>query len=193
MAASPQMVRANAAGKLAMGVHGIDQFNFFCTDQPKVPGLRADYSVLRGIHDLDSLRGKTKHYCLSSPSGRLSMLWESAEQIPAVLEPKHRREFRLTMAREPAGRKLLVQAVVQKGQSPARLAMSFNGAWPVFATRQTDDMLFPVGPYTRFADGLTAWQYSLDAAAIREGWNTVTLTNYGAASIQVESVELGVS
>ncbi|MBL8219999.1 MAG: hypothetical protein JNL62_12260, partial [Bryobacterales bacterium] len=193
MAASPRMVRANAAGKLAMGVHGIEQFNFFCTDQPKVPGLRADYGVLRGIHDLESLRGKEKHYCLSSPSGRLSMLWEIPEQIPAVLEPKHRREFRLTMAREPAGRKLRVQAVVEKSPSPARLAMSFNGAWPVFAVRETADMLFPVGPYTRFADGLTAWEYTLDAVAIREGWNTVTVTNYGAASVKVESVELGVS
>lgn len=192
MAASPRMVRANAAGKLAMGVHGIEQFNFFCTDQPKVPGLRADYGVLRGIHDLSSLRGKEKHYCLSSPSGRLSMLWEIPEQIPAVLEPKHRREFRLSMAREPEGRKLRVQAVVEKGPSPARLAMSFNGAWPVFAVRETADMLFPVGPYTRFADGLTAWEYTLDAAGIREGWNTVTLTNYGAAPVKVESVELGV-
>ncbi|MEO7652225.1 MAG: hypothetical protein ABIZ80_17310, partial [Bryobacteraceae bacterium] len=36
MAASAPMLRANAAGKLAMGVHGIEQFNFFCTDQPKV-------------------------------------------------------------------------------------------------------------------------------------------------------------
>ncbi|MBL8173989.1 MAG: hypothetical protein JNK48_04925 [Bryobacterales bacterium] len=192
MAASAEMVRANAAGKLAMGVHGIEQFNFFCTDQPKIPGLRANYGVLRGIHDLASLRGKEKHYCLSSPSGRLSMLWETPEQIPAVLEPKQRREFRWTMSKEPAGMTLTVQVVVEQGSAAARLAMSFNGAWPVLADRESAEMLFPVGPYVRFADGLTAWEYSADAAAIREGWNTVTVTNFGKSDAKVMSVELGV-
>jgi hypothetical protein len=81
MSASAPMLHANAAGKLAMGVHGIEQFNFFCTDQLKVPGLRGDYAALRGTHDLGALRGKPKHYCLSSPSGRLSTLWETPEQI----------------------------------------------------------------------------------------------------------------
>src|SRR5206468_10172423 len=84
MAASPQMQRANAAGKLAMGVHGIEQFNFFCSDQPSIPGLRADYSVLRNTHDLNFLRGKPKHYCLSTPSGNASAAWELPEQLPVV-------------------------------------------------------------------------------------------------------------
>lgn len=192
MAASAPMLHANAAGKLAMGVHGIEQFNFFCTDQPKVPGLRCDYSALRDTHDLRSLRGKPKHYCLSSPSGRLSTLWETPEQIPAVLDPKQRREFRLSMASEPAGMRLAVQIVVEKLASPARLGLSFNGAWPVFNARETLDMLFPVGPYVQWTDAHTAWEFPLDAAVIRDGWNTVMVTNNTKSVVKIVSVELGV-
>lgn len=195
MAASAPMLRANAAGKLAMGVHGIEQFNFFCTDQPKIPGLRADYDALRGIHDPAALRGKEKHYCLSSPSGRLSMLWETPEQIPAVLAPKHRREFRLAMAAEPPGGRLAIQVVVEKSATPPRLGLSFNGAWPVFDSRETRQMLFPVGPYTQFTEPHLAWEFTLDRTAIRHGWNSVTVTNNNPASgapVTVVSLELGV-
>ncbi|MFN7932234.1 MAG: hypothetical protein U0R19_02845 [Bryobacteraceae bacterium] len=193
MAASAQMLRANAAGKLAMGVHGIEQFNFFCTDQPKVPGLHADYAALRGIHDLATLRGKEKHYCLSSPSGRLSMLWEIPEQIPAVLDPKQRREFRLTMCKEPAGAKFTAQVVVEKSGKPARLSLSHNGAWPVFPLRETQAMLFPVGLYKQFPDTYTAWEFTLDAAAIGEGWNSFTVTNQNKDGVvKIVSFELGV-
>jgi hypothetical protein len=195
MSASAPMLRANAAGKLAMGVHGIEQFNFFCTDQPKIPGLRADYRALRGIHDLAGLRGKPKHYCLSSPSSRLSMLWETPEQIPVVIESTHRHEFRLTMSDEPRAGRLAIQVVVEKTAAPARLGISFNGAWPAFDARETREMLFPVGPYTRWTDAHTAWEFTLATAAIRRGWNTVTVTNNTRkppASVKVVSVELGV-
>jgi hypothetical protein len=192
MAASAPMLHANAAGKLAMGVHGIEQFNFFCTDQLKVPGLRGDYAALKGTHDLGALRGKPKHYCLSSPSGRLSTLWETPEQIPAVLDPKQRREFRLSMASEPDTCRLVVQVVVEKTALPARLGVSFNGAWPTFDARETRDMLFPVGPYTRFGDSHVAWEFPLDAAAIRDGWNTVMVTNNTKGIVKIVSVELGV-
>ena len=56
-------------------------------------------------------------------------------------------------------------------------------------------MLFPVGPYTHFTEPHTAWEFTLDAAAIRRGWNSVTVTNNTrkpAASVKVVSVELGV-
>lgn len=128
MAASPQMLWANAAGKLAMGVHGIEQFNFFCTDQPKIPGLRGQYSALKGTHDLASLRGKPKHYCLSTPSGNNSMAWELPEQLPAVIGSKQRREFRLSMCAEQKG-KLAVQVLIAKGTvAEPRLGVSVNGA-----------------------------------------------------------------
>ncbi len=195
MAASAPMLHANAAGKLAMGVHGIEQFNFFCTDQPKIPGLRADYPALRGIHSLAGLRGKPKHYCLSSPSGRLSMLWEIPEQIPVVIDAKNRHEFRLAMAAEGAGRKLAIQVVVEKTQTAPRIGISFNGAWPTYDARQTQAMLFPVGPYTQFTDAHTAWEFTLDSGLIRDGWNRVTVTNNNAAggsAVKVVSVEMGV-
>ncbi len=82
MAASDQMQWANAAGKLAMGVHGIEQFNFFCTDQVKVPGLRSHYSSLKDNDKLEAMRNKPKHYCLESPSGRMSNDWELPEPVP---------------------------------------------------------------------------------------------------------------
>jgi len=195
MAGSAPMLRANAAGKLAMGVHGIEQFNFFCTDQPKIPGLRADYAALRGIHDTAGLRGETKHYCLASPSGWLSTLWETTEQIPAVLDSRQKKEFRLTMAAEPPGHRLRVQIVVEKTERPARLGLSFNGAWPSYEARETRSMLFPVGPFTEFTQPHTAWEFTLDAAAVRNGWNTVTVTNNTKnppATVKVVSVELGV-
>jgi hypothetical protein len=195
MSASPQMLWANAAGKLAMGVHGIELFNFFCTDQVKLPGLRADYGALRGIHDLAALRGRPKHYCLCSPSSRLSALWETPEQVPALIESKNRHEFRLAMCAEPPARKLHVQVVIEKTAQPSRLGVSFNGAWPIFESAQTREMLFPVGPYTQWTDAHTAWEFVLDAAAIRDGLNTATVYNNGktaAAGAKVVSVELGV-
>jgi hypothetical protein len=195
MSASGPMLRANAAGKLAMGVHGIEQFNFFCTDQPKVPGLRADYGALRGIQDLAGLRGKSKHYCLASPSTWLSKLWETPEQIPAVIDPTNRREFRLTMSDEPRGGKLSIQVVVEKTAEPARLGLSFNGAWPTFDSRETREMLFPVGPYTRFTEPHIAWEFTFDTSVIRRGFNTITVTNNTrkpAFAVKVVSVESGV-
>jgi hypothetical protein len=195
MSASRQMMWANAAGKLAMGVHGIEQFNFFCTDQVKLPGLRADYSALRGIHDLSALRGRPKHYCLCSPSGRLSALWETPEPVPAVIDAKHRHEFRLAMCAEPTPRKLHIQVVIEKTAQPVRLGLSFNGAWPIFESTQMREMLFPVGPYTEWTGAHTAWEFVLDAAAIRDGLNTVVVYNNSknpAMMVKVISLELGV-
>ncbi len=195
MAASPQMLWANAAGKLAMGVHGIEQFNFFCTDQVKLPGLRGDYSALRGIHDLTALRERPKHYCLCSPSGRLSALWETPEQVPAVIDAKHRREFRLAMSAEPARRNFRVQVVVEKTPEPPRLGLSFNGAWPLFESRQTQEMLFPVGPYTEWTQAHHAWEFGLDASSIRDGLNSVVVYNNGKTGsypVKVVSPELGI-
>jgi hypothetical protein len=195
MSASPQMLWANAAGKLAMGVHGIEQFNFFCTDQTKIPRLLADYSALRGIHDLSSLRGRPKHYCVCSPSGRLSALWETPEPVPVVIDSKNRREFRLAMCAEPSPRKLHIQAVIEKTAQPARLGVSFNGVWPVFESVSTEAMLFPVGPYTQWTDAHVAWEFVVDGSEIRDGLNSVVIynnTKTPPASVKVVSLELGV-
>jgi len=194
MAASPQMLWANAAGKLAMGVHGIEQFNFFCTDQPKIPGLRAQYPALKGIHDLKALRGKEKHYCLSTPSGNNSTLWELPEQLPVTLGPKERREFRLSMCGEPGGR-MVVQVLLAKDVENARIGVSVNGSWPIYEKKATQSMLFPVGPYTDHMPGTVAYNFEARLDLIRDGWNTFTVTNNTkrpAADIKILSVEIGV-
>lgn len=192
MAASRPMQHANAAGKLAMGVHGIEQFNFFCTDQPKVPGLRADYDALRITHDLKALRGQDKHYCLSTPSGRASMMFELPEQLPAVIAPKQRREFRLSMCSEPPDRRLLVQVVYEKRPAAPRLGLSFNGSWPTFESAPAQEMLFPVGPYTQHLPEHAALRFTCSARDIREGWNRVLVLNNDREPVTIVSVELGV-
>jgi hypothetical protein len=193
MSASPQMLWANAAGKLAMGVHGIEQFNFFCTDQLKITGLRADYSALRGIHDLAALRGRPKHYCLCSPSRWLSALWETPEQVPVVIDAKGRREFRLAMCAEPSPAKVHIQVVLEKPAEAPRLGLSFNGAWPVFESAQTRDMLFPVGPYTQWTEEHAAWEFVLDGSVMRDGMNSATVyNNRKSSAVRVVSVEFGV-
>jgi hypothetical protein len=87
LSASAELLRGNATGKLAMGVDGIETFNFFCTDQVKIP--TGDYR-LRQI-DLASPGGKAKHYVHDH---RASQLWEPPYQVPVILEP-NRREFSL--------------------------------------------------------------------------------------------------
>ena len=195
LSASAPMLRANAAGKLVMGVHGIEQFNFFCSDQPKIPGMRGDYDALRNIHNLEFLRGKPKHYCLASPSGHLTMLWETPEQVPAVIDSRNRREFRLSMCAEPPAARLFAQVVIEKPAAAVRLGVSFNGAWPTYESRETREMLFPSGALTQFSDTLTAWEFPLDAAMIRDGFNTLTVLNNTKtppAAVKVMSVELAI-
>src|SRR5205814_5251889 len=62
---SREMMHANAAGKLALGADGIEWYNFFVTDDFRIPGLVSDYAGLRDIHRLDLLRGRPKHYTFS--------------------------------------------------------------------------------------------------------------------------------
>jgi hypothetical protein len=193
MSASPQMLRANAAGKLVMGVHGIEQFNFFCTDQPLIPGLHADYAALKQIHDLRFLRGKAKHYCLSTPCPWLSSYWELPEQLPVHLEPKQRKEFRVSMCREPAGGTSVLQVVTTKSDQPPRLGVNINGKWTDYQPKQSQEMLFRVGPFTHHVPEHTAWNFQFDTGEILEGWNRFTVYNptHSPASTIV-SIEIGV-
>lgn len=195
MAASPQMQRANAAGKLVMGVHGIEQFNFFCSDQPSVPGLRADYSVLRNTHDLAFLRGKPKHYCLSTPTGWMSAAWELPEQLPVLLPAKDRSEFRLSMCAEPLDKGLrgLAQVVLEKQEKAPRLGFSVNGKWPTYECEATQRMLYPVGPYTEHVPENRAFNFAFDLRDLQDGWNRFLLINNDkVVSCKVVSLEIGV-
>ncbi len=193
MAASPQMQWANAAGKLAMGVHGTEQFNFFCTDQVKVPGLRAQYAALKENGKLEVLRLKPKHYCLESPSSRLSTDWELPEPVPAEIFPRGKHEFRLSMCREPQGRKLTVQVVVPRSEAVPNIGVCVNGCWPVFEKLATQQLLFSVGPYTEHLPENQAYNFAFDAEHIREGWNRIVVFNKEqTAAVRVLSLELGI-
>jgi hypothetical protein len=193
MAASRQMQWANAAGKLAMGVDGIEQFNFFCTDQVQLPGLRCDYAALRDTQNLDKLRGKPKHYCLESPSGRSSAAWELPEPVPVGIDAKGRREFRLSMCSEPKDHTLTVQVAIPKREGDPEIGVSVNGCWPRFEKRRTSALLFPVGPYTEHLPENQAYNFAFSAAEILEGWNRIlVINNEKESAVRIVSLELGI-
>ncbi|MBI2192316.1 MAG: hypothetical protein HYU36_10060 [Planctomycetes bacterium] len=207
LSASGPLLRANAAGKLALGVDGIETFNFFCTDEegihPTAAKRQALYPELRGLDDLGGLRGKPKHYALALNHGPFNFpLFEFAEQVPAVVEPAFRHAFHLPMAAEPAGLELTVQTVVEKPEHMPDLGVSFNGSWPNFSSRLTSQLLFPTGQYTHHVPEHQALDYTFPASLIREGWNEVLLIHGGREratreqrarhSVNVVSVELAV-
>lgn len=187
LSASSEMLRGNAAGKLALGAEGIEVFNFFCTDsnvwqETLEKEGAARYETLGELADLDGLRGKPKHYALSSSGqGTWYPPFELPEQLPAVLEPQSRRAFKLSMCREPVDRDLalVIQVIIETPvDTTARIGVSFNGSWPEFESSSTDRFLFPVGIYTHIPEGYIALNYVVSTQDIQEGWNEVTLYNH---------------
>jgi len=193
LTASAEFLRASAAGKLVLGADGLEQFNFFVTDQVRVPGLRADYAALRGLDQLEQLRGKTKHYAFNTVSLQGTKLWDVPEQLPVRIAPRHRRALRLPMCAEPAaaGLQLVVQVVVEASAPADGWGVSLNGTWPVFAGEDTPLLLFPAGPYTHHVEEHRARNFVLDIAALRDGWNEFTLYNDATAELPVVVVEVG--
>lgn len=182
LSASAELLRGNAAGKLAMGVDGIETFNFFCTDEgahnPAASERQARYPDLRNLDKLEQLRGQQKHYTLASRNGAyMFTLSEYAEQIPVLVEPECKQAFRLSMCAEPADLDLMVQVVVERGEKAPDLGVSFNGAWPNFEAKETEHLLFPTGIYTHHVPEHRAFNYRFKASAIREGWNEVLVIN----------------
>lgn len=102
-AACPEILRGNAAGKLALGATGIETFNFYVTDQVHIPGVRSHYEALIGLDDLEVLRGKSKQYCFSTFPESGFYGWEMVEQLPFYLSARARRELRLAMCAEAQG------------------------------------------------------------------------------------------
>ena len=209
LSAGAPLMRANAAGKLVLGADGIEQFNFFCSDEvdihPSATRRLALYGELRGIEDLEGLRGKPKHYALSSQLGYFMFpLFEHAEQVPVIIEPDSKQPFRLPMCAEPADRglKLVVQLVAEKKDDLPDLGVSFNGSWPNFEAQPTDELLFPTGAYTHHVREHQAFNYAFDVSAVREGWNEILVLNGShrratpqerqAHSARIVSVELAV-
>jgi hypothetical protein len=193
LTASAEFLRANAAGKLVLGADGLEQFNFFVTDQVRVPGLRADYAALRGLDRLETLRGTPKHYSLNTASLQGSKLWDVPEQLPVKIAPRHRRALRLPMIAEPAasGLRLVVQVVTERDAPGDGCGISVNGGVPSFASTPTDQLLFPAGPYSHHVEEHRAWNFVLESAALRDGWNEITLYNEAEREVAVVTVELG--
>ena len=193
LSASTELMRANATGKLVLGADGLEQFNFFVTDQVRVPGLRADYTALRQLNNLEFLRGKEKHYALNTASIQATKIWDVPEQLPVQIVSRHRRALRIPMCAEleSAALKLVIQLVINRAQPGRDSGVSVNGAWPVFARRETDDLLFPAGPYRKHVEEHRAWNYTFDSSAIRDGWNEIVIYNESSDELNLVAVELG--
>lgn len=193
LTASVELLRANAAGKLVLGADGLAQFNFFVTDQVRVPGLRADYAGLRQLPDLDFLRGQEKHYAFNTASVLATKIWDVPEQLPVRIAPRHRRALRIPLCAEPAGAGLefVIQLVTHRSQSGREFGISVNGGWPVFEGKETDALVFPAGPYTQHVEEHRAWNYTLDCGVIRDGWNEIVIYNESTEELELIAVELG--
>ena len=194
LTASAELLRANAAGKLVLGADGLEQFNFFVTDQVRVPGLKADYAAIRQLTDLNFLRGKEKHYAFNTVSAQATKIWDVAEQLPARIAPRHRRAFRIPMCAEPgkAPLQLIIQVISDRGPSAPECGVGVNGAWPVFARKETADLLFPAGPYAKHVEEHVAWNYAVDLVSLRDGWNEITVYNDSAEELNLVGLELGI-
>ncbi|WP_229311199.1 hypothetical protein [Larkinella soli] len=193
--ACPEIERANAAGKLAMGAQGIEWFNFFSSDQNATPGFRADYTALRDIDKLDFLRGKPKQYCMST-AGNFSnpTPFELPALLPASIDPFSQRPFRLAMCAEPADRnlELVVQVVLKAGNPPAYLAVSVNGCWPNLTSESSQKLLFPCGPLTHHIPDHLGYNYRFPVSLLTDGWNRIVVENQSKELITVAAIELAV-
>jgi len=187
LSASPELLRGNAAGKLALGAQGIEVFNFFCTDSVVWQSSleregTARYEALGELSDLEGLRGKPKHYALSSSGkGTWYPPFELPEQVPAVLEPQSRRAFRLSLCAEPTNHDLamVVQVIVERpGRESPVLGVGVNGCWPKYDSQKTEEFVFPVGIHTHVPARHVGFNFVFDAKDIREGWNEFTVYNH---------------
>ncbi|MBS0664533.1 MAG: twin-arginine translocation signal domain-containing protein [Verrucomicrobia bacterium] len=196
MSASVEHLRANAAGKLVLGADGIEWYNFFCTDQVRIPGTTSDYPLMRDLHRLDALRGRPKHYAFADFgfTGLSQPPFEAPPQVPVVLAQNWRRSFRLPMCAEPAGRelRLVVQVVARKADPVGDLPVSVNGSWPRAERTATDRLLFPCGAFTHHTPDHVAYNYEFPVELIRDGWNEIVLENGAAEPVTIAGLELAV-
>ena len=196
ISASKEMLHANAAGKLALGAQGIEWFNFYCTDQARIPGVITDYASLRKIHDLNYLRGLSKHYSFAIGGRSFNLIpFELPPQLPVVMEPVSQHPFRLPMCAEPDNGKLklFIQIVVKSDDQVSNLGVSFNGCWPNLQSKKTENLLFPLGSYTRHVKENTAYDFQFPVTLIKEGWNEIVVENGGKSALTILCIELGVA
>lgn len=208
LSASAEFLRGNAAGKLAQGVDGIYAYNFFCTDElihnPTPGKIHANYSALRNLDNIETLRGEPKQYALSTAAdSREHPFFEFADQLPVTIEPGEQRTFILSMCaeRDPSASgeslELWVQIVSEQCLSKSLLSVSFNGCLPKCSAKVTDELLFPTGIFTHHAPGHEALNFQFPVCQIKEGWNELRVYSRNVGAIQTEpnrvlSVELAV-
>jgi len=184
LCAHPPALRANVAGKLVLGVDGIEIFNFFVADLShrfESLDVRSHYPALRDLTDLDKLRGQEKHYSLAV-AGRYCWAppFDLAEPLPATLAPQDRLTLRLPMCAEPTDRglQLVVQVVMEDGpHDNGDVGVALNGDWPSYDGRGTDRLLFPTTLHSTHVSGHRACNFAFPVGLIREGWNELVISN----------------
>ncbi len=182
--ACPPILRGNAAGKLVLGVDGIETYNFACSEQsghwpwPEEP-YQAEYTALRGLDDLKFLRGKPKLYTFSSQTGYYAhVLFESIAPFPTALGPGERRACRLPMCAESNDKlEFVIQIVVRKQDKLPPVGVYLNGCWPNFRSTLDERMLFPVATMTHHIPEQVGLNFSFPLSGIREGWNEIVVMN----------------
>ena len=201
-----------AAGKYAVGADGIVLYNYYAADEDNADvrictkqNMRADYSAIRSVDDLQNLRGKPKQYALTTI---LAPVWnppfDTPDQLPDVLEPDWRRAYRLPMCAEPAdaGLQLIIQIVVDRRDDLPALGVSFNDSWPSVQAEATDKLLFAQLDHAYHLPEYTAFNYSFTVADILEGWNEISVYNMShevatpadraSNSVTIRSIELAI-
>lgn len=195
ISSSREILRANAAGKLALGADALEWFNFYCTDQARLPGIISDYEGMRDLHRLDFLRGQPKHYSFSMFGTALTHIpFEITPQLPLVLNAGWYHPFRLPMCSEPADRglELVVQVVLKAGDTFTALPVSVNGCWPNLVHQRTDRLLFPCGSLTHHVPENAGYDLRFPVSLVREGWNEIVVENGGSQPITIVCIELAV-
>ncbi|MBT3344060.1 MAG: hypothetical protein HN712_27655 [Gemmatimonadetes bacterium] len=201
-----------AAGALSLGADGVELYNYYAADEDNAEirictreNMRADYSAIRTLEDLDHLRGQPKQYAFTTI---LAPVWnppfDTPDALPDILEPDWRRAYRLPMCSEPTdqGLELIIQIVVDRRDDLPPLGVSFNESWPTTQSQPTDELLFPQLDHTDHVPEFTAFNYHFRVDGIIGGWNEISVYNGSHAvetaderqrnSVTVRSIELAV-
>ncbi|MFH1008839.1 MAG: hypothetical protein V1800_15295 [Candidatus Latescibacterota bacterium] len=195
---SQPALRGNAAGKLVLGADGMQQYNLFVADQTRkfhdVPGLSGQYAGLGNLHDLEALRGQSKHYAICSDLRGWAGEMDLPAPLPVTLEPNRGRVFTLPMCVEPEdlGLDLIVQVVIERREFPAHIGVCFNSSSPCYDAEETDALLFRNGPSGHHLPEYQAYNYRFEVSQILEGWNEWIVSNEGSESVKIVSMEFAV-
>ena len=95
-----------------------------------------------------------------------------------------------------------MQIVVDLRDNLPPIAVSFNDSWPSLKGEPTSELLFPQNEYTHHTPEHTAFNYVMDVACVRDGWNDVSVYNASherhspterrTNSITIRSIELAI-